>query len=104
MCIDFETGETIFQSAPVRSSYKYRNGCLTFADGLFYLFADNGHMSLVKPLEMGFEVAGRLKIEDPGSRPTWAHPVVFGGRLYLRYGDRLAAYHVAGSTREAPSE
>jgi len=95
MCIDFKTGETIFQSAPVRSSYKYKNGCLTYADGMFYLYADNGNMALVKPTDTGFELAGKLKIEDPGKRPTWAHPVVFGGRLYVRYGDKLAAYDVA---------
>ena len=95
MCIDFKTGETIFQSAPVRSSYKYKNGCLTYADGMFYLYADNGNMALVKPTDTGFELTGKLKIEDPGERPTWAHPVVFGGRLYVRYGDKLAAYDVA---------
>ncbi len=97
MCIDFKSGETIFQSAPVKSSYKYRNGCLTYADGMFYLFADNGNMALAKPLDKGFEVTGRLKIDDPGRRPTWAHPVVFGGRLYVRYGDKLGVYDVANS-------
>jgi len=95
MCIDFKTGRTLFQSAPVRSSYKYRNGCLTCADGMFYLFSDDGNMSLVKPLDGDFEVVGRLRIKEPGKRPTWAHPVVFGGRLYIRYGDKLTAYDVA---------
>lgn len=96
MCIDFNSGETIFQSSPIQSTYKYKNGCLTYGDGMFYLFSDNGNMSLVKPTDKGFDITGRLKIEDPGKRPTWAHPVVFGGRLYLRYGNRLAAYDVIG--------
>ncbi len=94
MCIDFMSGETIFQSAPIESSYKYRNGCLTYADGMFYLYTDDGAMALVKPGDTGFELAGMLKIEDLGERQTWAHPVVFGGRLYIRYGDRLAVYNV----------
>jgi hypothetical protein len=64
---------------------------------MFFLFSDNGNMSLVKPTDKGFEVTGSLKIKDPGTRPTWAHPVVFGGRLYLRYGDKLGVYNVAGS-------
>lgn len=97
MCIDFKTGETMFQSAPVKSSYKYKNGCLTYADGMFYLYSDNGNLALVKPTATGFELAGKLKIDNPGKRPTWAHPVVFGGRLYVRYGDRLGAYQVAES-------
>ena len=96
MCIDFKTGETIFQSAPVKSSYKYKNGCLTYADGRFYLFADNGNMALAKPTETDFKVTGRLRIKEPGKQPTWAHPVVFGGRLYVRHGDKLDVYNVAG--------
>ncbi len=96
MCIDFQTGETVFQSSPVQSTYKYKSGCLTWADGLFYLFSDTGAMSLVKPRPKDFEVTGRLVIQNPGERPTWAFPVVTGGRLYIRYGDRLGVYDVAG--------
>jgi outer membrane protein assembly factor BamB len=95
MCIDFKSGETIFQDSPVRSSYKYKNGCLTYADGRFYLFSDNGNMALAKPTDTGFEVTGRLRIKEPGKRQTWAHPVVHGGKLYLRYGDRLGVYNVS---------
>ena len=29
-----------------------------------------------------------------GSGPSWAHPVVVGGRLYLRYDDNLYCYDV----------
>lgn len=94
MCIDFETGATIFQSAPIESSYKYRNGSLAYADGMFYLYTDDGAMALVKPSDDGFELKGMLEIEDPGKNPTWSHPVILNGRLYLRYGDKLAVYNV----------
>ena len=63
---------------------------------MFYLYADNGRMVLAKPTDTGFETAGRLTIEEPGENPTWAHPVVFGGRLYVRYGDRLGVYDISG--------
>jgi len=95
VCIDAASGSDIFQSAPVESSYKYRNGCLTYADGMFYLYSDDGKMVLAKATDEGFRVAGRLTIENPGERPTWAHPVVCGGRLYVRYGDRLGVYSVS---------
>jgi outer membrane protein assembly factor BamB len=96
VCIDFKSGDTIFQSDAVKSSYKYRNGCLTCADGMLYLFSDNGNMALAKPMDKDFNVTGRLRIKEPGKRQTWAHPVVFGGRLYIRYGDKLGVYNVAG--------
>jgi outer membrane protein assembly factor BamB len=95
VCVDVESGETVFQAAPLQSSYMYKNGCLTYADSMLYLFSDDGNLALVKPTDEDFDVTGKLKLENPGDRPTWAHPVVFGGRLYVRYGDRLAAYHVA---------
>jgi outer membrane protein assembly factor BamB len=96
VCIDFKSGDTIFQSAAVKSSYKYKNGCITCADGMLYLFSDNGNMALAKPMDKGFKVTGRLRIKEPGKQPTWAHPVVFGGRLYIRYGDKLGVYNVTG--------
>jgi outer membrane protein assembly factor BamB len=95
MCIDFTSGETIYQSAPIKSTYKYRNGCLTYADGMFYFYTDDGKMALVKPGETEFELKGKLVLEDPGENPTWAHPVVLGKRLYIRYGNRLGVYDVA---------
>ena len=51
-------------------------------------------MALVKPSDDGFELKGMLEIEDPGKNPTWSHPVILNGRLYLRYGDKLAVYNV----------
>ena len=86
VCLKADSGEVV---------WSVKNGCLTYADGMFYLYADNGNMALVKPTDTGFELTGKLKIEDPGERPTWAHPVVFGGRLYVRYGDKLGVYGVA---------
>jgi hypothetical protein len=97
MCIDFNTGETIYQSAPIKSSYKYRNGCLTYADGMFYFYTDDGKLALVKPGDTGFELKGKMVLEDPGENPTWAHPVVLGKKLYVRYGDKLGVYNVASN-------
>ena len=38
-------------------------------------------------------LAWRFKIDNLG-KPSWAHPVVAGGRLYIRNQERLAAYDV----------
>ena len=95
VCVDARSGKTVFQSAPLKSTYKYKSGSLTYADGRFYLYSDNGNMALAKATDRGLEVTGRLRIETPGERPTWAHSVVCGGRLYVRYGDRLGVHGVA---------
>ena len=71
------------------------NACLTYADGMLYLYTDDGSMALAKPGDTTLELAGTLKIDEPGRRQTWAHPVVLDGRLYLRHGDGISVYDVA---------
>lgn len=40
-------------------------------------------------------IDGEHLICCPGGKgPTWPHPVVCGGRLYLRHGDLLFAYDI----------
>ncbi len=41
----------------------------------------------------GYREKGRFRIQQD-SLPTWTHPVVAGGRLYLRDQDTIYAYDV----------
>jgi len=41
----------------------------------------------------GYKEAGSFHVPKT-SGPSWAHPVVSGGRLYLREGDMLYCYDV----------
>jgi outer membrane protein assembly factor BamB len=43
----------------------------------------------------GYRERGRFTIEDQG-RPSWAHPVVCGGKLFIRNQDYLNCYNVQG--------
>ena len=40
----------------------------------------------------GLELVSSFKLREGGEGPTWAHPVVCAGRLYLRHGEFLYAY------------
>jgi hypothetical protein len=40
----------------------------------------------------GLEINGKLSVA--GSGPSWAHSVVVGGRLYLRYDSNLYCFDV----------
>jgi hypothetical protein len=37
---------------------------------------------------------GTVYTMGDGDGPSWAHPVVVGGRLYLRYADNLYCFDV----------
>jgi outer membrane protein assembly factor BamB len=66
---------------------------VTFADGRLYFHYDNGTMALVDPSPGGYREVGSFQAPRRNG-PSWAHPVVCDGRLYLREGDTLYCYDV----------
>ena len=68
-------------------------GSLAFADGHLYLFSENGVVGLAEASPAGYREKGRFTIQQAGL-PTWAHPVISGGRLYIRDQDTIYAYNV----------
>ena len=85
--IKFDTGEIAWRDRSVGK------GSLVYADGRLYCFSERGVMGLVEATPTGYVERGRFKIEA-GSLETWTHPVVAGGRLYLRDQDTIYAYDV----------
>jgi outer membrane protein assembly factor BamB len=88
-CADFMTGDTRFRDL------KMSKLSLTLADGLLYAVRNNGTMLLLSPRADGFDVVSQFDVRKTGGTDEfWAHPVVCGGRLYLRHGSNLFAYQV----------
>ena len=83
----FDTGEIAWRDRSVGK------GSLVYADGNLYCLSENGVVGLVEATPTGYKEKGRFRIQQ-GSLPTWAHPVVAGGRLYLRDQDTIYAYDV----------
>jgi outer membrane protein assembly factor BamB len=83
----FDTGEIAWKDRSVGK------GSLVYADGHLYCFSENGVVGLVEATPAGYKEKGRFRIQQD-SLPTWAHPVVAGGRLYLRDQDTIYAYDV----------
>ncbi len=87
-CLDLKTGKVRWNARGVGK------GSLCFADGMLYLFAeDGGRAALATCSPKGLELKGSVKVAGAG--PSWAHPVVIGGRLYLRYDKHLYCFDVA---------
>ena len=85
--IRFDTGEIAWRDRSVGK------GSLVFADGNLYCFSENGVVGLVEATPTGYKEKGRFRLAQ-GNLPTWTHPVVVGGRLYLRDQDTIYAYDV----------
>ena len=88
ICLDWETGQLRYAERGVGK------GSLTYADGMLYTYSENRSVGLVPAVPDGHDVVSQFRTPSGPEGPTWAHPVVCGGRLYLRHGDRLYAYDV----------
>lgn len=83
----FDTGEVAWRDRSVGK------GSLVYADGNLYAFSENGVVGLIEATPTGYREKGRFRIQQD-SLPTWTHPVVAGGRLYLRDQNTIYAYDV----------
>jgi outer membrane protein assembly factor BamB len=85
--LDFATGKTLWQHRSVGK------GSVTYADGRLYLLSEDNVVGLAEVTPKGYRETGRFQIADQGL-PSWSHPVVSGGRLYLRNQSMLSVYDV----------
>lgn len=88
-CLDVAEGELAFKE---RSAGK---GATMYADGRFYLRAEQGPMALIKATPDGYEEVGRFDQPERSKMQAWAHPVVANGKLYLRDQGILLCYDVS---------
>ena len=86
-CLDLKSGRTKWNTRGVGK------GSLCYADGMLFLFSENGgEAGLATCSPDALEMKGTFRVQ--GNGPSWAHPVVIGGRLYLRYDTNLYCFDV----------
>jgi outer membrane protein assembly factor BamB len=83
----FDTGEVAWRDRSVGK------GSVVFADDRLYLFSENGMVGLAEANPTAYREHGRFQIRT-GSLPTWSHPAVANGKLFIRDQDTIYAYEV----------
>lgn len=91
ICIELGTGKVVWGG-------DIRNGgtgsaAVAYADGNLYFRYQNGHVLLIEATPAGYKEKGSFVIPDV-QNPSWPHPVITDGRLYLREQDHLYVYDV----------
>jgi len=88
VCLDWTSGTVRYET-----QWKTK-GSIIYADGMLYCYEDRGGtVALVHATPKGFDVVSSFPVRH-GSGKHWAHPAISDGRLYLRHGDKLAAYDI----------
>ena len=89
-CMEFNTGKVMWKDRSVGK------GSITYADGHLYLFSEKNVVGLVEANPEGYKEKGRFEVEDQ-EWPTWAHPVINDGQLYIRNQEMLYCYNLISS-------
>jgi outer membrane protein assembly factor BamB len=85
--MQFDTGKVAWRDRSVGK------GSVVFADDRLYLYSENGVVGLAEANPSGYREHGRFEFRA-GRLPTWSHPVVSGGKLFIRDQDTIYAYDV----------
>ncbi len=86
-CLDWKTGVSMY------SEKITGKGNIISADGLLYLYGENGEIVLADPLMDSFKKISSFKVPF-GTDQHWAHLVIGSGRLFVRHGGSLMVYDV----------
>ena len=82
-CVEWKSGKTRWRHnrGPGTGS-----AAVAYADGHLYFRFENGVMALIEATPDEYHERGQFKIPDV-QQPSWSHPVIAGGKLYLREQD-----------------
>jgi outer membrane protein assembly factor BamB len=85
-CIELATGTTKWQER------RYGKCSMTAVGNQLITRDERGKVRLVNVSPAGMEIVGEFDQPDQSDKPTWPHPVVSDGRLYLRDQDAIFCY------------
>lgn len=86
--VNWETGRTNWVTG-----WENKGSVIT-ADGKLYLYEEKrGNVALVEPSAEKLKIISTFKMAA-GTGPHWAHPAIYGGKLFIRHGDVLMIYNL----------
>ena len=94
-CVDFLTGKTIKQDIT-----RGKVG-MTCAEGKIYCLNHRGTLSLLDITSGGFEILSQFDLPRKPTNSYLAHPVVFGGRLYIRSHHDLFVFDIRANETDS---
>jgi outer membrane protein assembly factor BamB len=101
ICQNLKSGKITWKE---REALDTKSGAITAADGMLYLFTEDGDVGLVKANPEKFELVSEFKLPQLSQYPqklaksryskAWSHPVVANGKLYLRDCEFMYCYDI----------
>lgn len=92
-CVSLQTGQPTWRERSMKGSVVYADGKIVFRH-------EQGPVVLLAADSRAYRELGRFDQPLRSDRPAWAHPVIAGGKLYLRDMDTLLVYDVRASEKQ----
>lgn len=89
ICVELATGKIKWNAKG-----SVGKGSIFYADGMLIHRSEKGPIALVEANPTAYTERGRFDQPDRSDVKAWSHPVVAGGRLYIRDWDILLCYDV----------
>ena len=91
ICVEMKTGKVMWGGnlrGPGSGS-----AAIVYADGHLYFRYENAVMALIEATPKAYKLKGSFKLASKNGR-SWPHPVILGGKLYLRDQGTLLCYDI----------
>jgi outer membrane protein assembly factor BamB len=92
-CVEFKTGD-IKWAEQKDADGGQGSGSVVAADGMVYFRYQNGVMALVKANPDQFELVSSFTLPEKSRSPSWPHPAIANGKLYVRDQDKLLCFDI----------
>jgi len=90
LCIDSRDGKEAWRAGRGAGS---GSAAIAYAEGHLYFRYQDGTMALIEANPKEYKLKGQFKIASHNGE-SWPHPVIAGGKLYLRDQDELLCYDI----------
>lgn len=91
VCVDLKSGDQVWEKKRGAGS---GSAAITYADGHLVFRYEDHTVALIEAKPDAYELKGTFTIEG-GKGKSWPHPVIFGGKLYLRNQAEILCYDVS---------
>jgi hypothetical protein len=88
-CVEADTGKVAWEK---RNVGRYHAALIRTGDDRLLMLDDNGNLTMIQPDPAGYKELAKAKV----CGPTWAHPALVDGKLYLRDEKELICLDLGG--------
>jgi outer membrane protein assembly factor BamB len=93
VCVELMSGKVRWKERGIGRD----SAAVLYADGHLYFRYQDGVMALVEANPERMVVKGQFRLPYDSGKPSWPHPVIANGRLYIRDQDALMCFNVKKS-------